>query len=101
MSETSTLRFAVCRGPAQSPFHAPRPPEAAPDLDMRPGEPVRSTLCDWLQASGLVARPRGICLRYAGRKIGGVGCLPWAGVRGGRGDAAVPELGDDLPGGRR
>jgi hypothetical protein len=52
MSETSTLRCAVCGGPARAPFRAPRPPEVAPDLDMRPGEPVRSTLRDWLQACG-------------------------------------------------
>ncbi|HEY3849025.1 MAG TPA: hypothetical protein VGL95_18130 [Acetobacteraceae bacterium] len=52
MSETSTLHCAVCGGPARAPFHAPRPPEIAPDLDMRPGEPVRSTLRDWLQACG-------------------------------------------------
>ncbi len=52
MSETSALHCAVCGGPARTPFHAPRPPEIAPDLDMRPGEPVRSTLRDWLQACG-------------------------------------------------
>jgi hypothetical protein len=51
MSET-TLHCALCGGPARAPFHAPRPPEIAPDLDMRPGEPVRSTLRDWLQACG-------------------------------------------------
>lgn len=52
MSGTSTLRCAVCGGPARAPFRAARPPEIAPDLDMRPGEPVRSTLSDWLQACG-------------------------------------------------
>ena len=52
MSETSTLHCAICGGPARPPFRAPRPPEMAPDLDMRPGEPVRSTLRDWLQACG-------------------------------------------------
>lgn len=52
MSGTSTLHCAVCGGPARPPFHAPRPPEIAPELDMRPGEPVRSTLRDWLQACG-------------------------------------------------
>ncbi len=51
MSET-TLHCALCGGPARAPFHAPRPPEITPDLDMRPGEPVRSTLRDWLQACG-------------------------------------------------
>ncbi|HVC59084.1 MAG TPA: hypothetical protein VND19_01815 [Acetobacteraceae bacterium] len=52
MSGTSTLHCAVCGGPARAPFHAPRQPETAPDLDMRPGEPVRSTLRDWVQACG-------------------------------------------------
>jgi hypothetical protein len=52
MSETSTLHCAVCGGPARAPFHAPRAPELGPELDMRPGEPVRSTLRDWLHACG-------------------------------------------------
>ncbi len=52
MSGTSTLHCAICGAPARARFHAPRPPEIAPDLDMRPGEPVRSTLRDWLQACG-------------------------------------------------
>ena len=52
MSETSTLHCAICGAAARPAFHAPRPPEIAPDLDMRPGEPVRSTLRDWLQACG-------------------------------------------------
>ena len=38
----------VCGRPAREPFHAPQP-EIAPDLDMRPGEPTRSTLRDWVQ----------------------------------------------------
>jgi hypothetical protein len=52
MSESSTLHCVVCGGPARPPFRAERPPEITPDLDMRPGEPVRSTLRDWLQACG-------------------------------------------------
>ncbi len=52
MSESPTLHCAVCGGLARAPFRAERPPEIAPDLDMRPGEPVRSTLRDWLQACG-------------------------------------------------
>ena len=52
MSGTSTLHCAVCGGLARAPFHAPHPPETAPDLDMRPGEPVRSLLQDWLQECG-------------------------------------------------
>lgn len=38
----------VCGTPARAPFRAPQP-EIAPDLDMRPGEPARSTLADWIQ----------------------------------------------------
>ena len=39
---------AVCGTPAPLPFRAP-PPEGAPDLDGRPGEPTRSTLRRWIQ----------------------------------------------------
>jgi hypothetical protein len=45
MSEQSC---AVCGTPTPPPFRAPQP-EIAPDLDMRPGEPVRSTLREWIQ----------------------------------------------------
>lgn len=38
---------AVCGTPARPPFRAP-PPELAPDLDLRPGEPTRSTLPRWV-----------------------------------------------------
>ena len=38
----------VCGNPSRAPFRAPQP-EIAPDLDMRPGEPARSTLRDWIQ----------------------------------------------------
>ena len=38
----------ACGAKARSPFRAPQP-EIAPDLDMRPGEPARSTLRDWVQ----------------------------------------------------
>lgn len=38
----------VCGAPAGPAFRAPQP-EIAPDLDMRPGEPARSTLLDWIQ----------------------------------------------------
>ena len=42
-------RCAVCgTGSRQQPFR-PNPPEQAPDLDLRPGEPVRSTMARWLQ----------------------------------------------------
>ncbi len=39
---------ALCGSPARPPFRAP-PPELAPDLDRRPGEPTRSTIGDWLR----------------------------------------------------
>ena len=38
----------VCGAPCRPSFRAPQP-EIAPDLDMRPGEPARSTLRDWIQ----------------------------------------------------
>ena len=38
----------VCGAETRLPFRAPRP-EIAPDLDMRPGEPARSSLLDWIQ----------------------------------------------------
>jgi hypothetical protein len=44
MSETVC---GACGGPVRAPFRAPAP-EIAPDLDMRPGEPARSTLRDWV-----------------------------------------------------
>jgi hypothetical protein len=37
----------VCGGPVGPPFRPP-PPELAPDLDLRPGEPARSTLPRWV-----------------------------------------------------
>lgn len=46
MSQPTTC--AVCGAPARAAFAAPQP-EIAPDLDMRPGEPTRSTLPDWTQ----------------------------------------------------
>ena len=48
MSTTATRHCAICGAAARSPFHAPEP-EIGPDLDMRPGEPVRSMLQDWVQ----------------------------------------------------
>ena len=43
----SASTCGVCGAPAQPAFVAPQP-EIAPDLDMRPGEPTRSTLRDWI-----------------------------------------------------
>ena len=43
------VRCGVCgTGSRQSRFR-PMPPEGAPDLDLRPGEPLRSTMAAWLQ----------------------------------------------------
>jgi hypothetical protein len=52
MSGSVEFHCAVCGAPARQPYHSPRGPEIAPDLDMRPGEPVRSTLRDWVQGCG-------------------------------------------------
>jgi hypothetical protein len=38
----------ICGRGVRPPFRPPQP-EIAPDLDMRPGEPTRSTLPDWIQ----------------------------------------------------
>ena len=42
-------RCAVCGTGSRQPAFRPDPPEQAPDLDLRPGEPVRSTMPRWLQ----------------------------------------------------
>ncbi|HSU04873.1 MAG TPA: hypothetical protein VLI93_04815 [Acetobacteraceae bacterium] len=41
-------RCGACGGSVPPPYRAPAP-ESAPDLDLRPGEPTRSTLADWIQ----------------------------------------------------
>lgn len=43
----STPHCALCQAPVRAPFRAPTA-ELAPDLDMRPGEPARSTLPRWV-----------------------------------------------------
>ena len=40
---------AVCGTASHQPPFRPSPPEQAPDLDLRPGEPVRGTMRWWLQ----------------------------------------------------
>lgn len=40
---------AVCGTASRQPPFRPSPPEQAPDLDLRPGEPVRGTMARWLQ----------------------------------------------------
>ncbi len=44
-----TLRCGVCGTESRHPPFRPAPPEQPPDLDLRPGEPVRSTMGRWLQ----------------------------------------------------
>lgn len=44
-----TTRCGVCGTQSRQPPFRPSPPEQAPDLDLRPGEPVRSTMARWLQ----------------------------------------------------
>lgn len=46
---TAMPRCAVCGTESRQPPFRPDPPEQAPDLDLRPGEPVRSTMARWLQ----------------------------------------------------
>lgn len=43
------LRCAVCGTESRHAPFRPAPPEQPPDLDLRPGEPVRSTMARWLQ----------------------------------------------------
>ena len=70
MSATSHWHCALCGAPARAPFRPPRP-DVAPDLDLRPGEPARSMLQDWLQrcsACGAVA-PDASALPPAAKQI--------------------------------
>jgi hypothetical protein len=48
MNQRPSRTCGVCGQAVRLPFRAPQP-EIAPDLDMRPGEPARSTLRDWVQ----------------------------------------------------
>ncbi len=48
MSGSNDRKCGVCGASVRAVFRAPQP-EIAPDLDMRPGEPARSTLTDWIQ----------------------------------------------------
>ena len=48
MNQFPSRACGVCGQTVRLPFRAPQP-EIAPDLDMRPGEPARSTLRDWVQ----------------------------------------------------
>jgi len=42
-------RCAVCGTESRHAAFRPGPPEQAPDLDLRPGEPLRGTMARWLQ----------------------------------------------------
>ncbi len=44
-----TIRCGVCGTESRQPAFRPSPPQQPPDLDLRPGEPVRSTMARWLQ----------------------------------------------------
>jgi hypothetical protein len=44
-----TVRCGVCGTESRHPPFRPGPPEQAPDLDLRPGEPLRGTMARWLQ----------------------------------------------------
>jgi hypothetical protein len=46
---SGTQRCGVCGTESRQPPFRPAPPEQPPDLDLRPGEPVRSTMARWLQ----------------------------------------------------
>lgn len=48
-SAAGQVACGVCGRESRQPPFRPPPPEQAPDLDLRPGEPVRSTMARWLQ----------------------------------------------------
>ena len=49
VAASGAVRCGVCHTESRHPPFRPSPPEQAPDLDLRPGEPVRSTMARWLQ----------------------------------------------------
>jgi hypothetical protein len=48
-ASAGTVRCGVCGTESRHKPFRPAPPEQPPDLDLRPGEPVRSTMAQWLQ----------------------------------------------------
>ncbi|MFC3126092.1 hypothetical protein ACFOD4_13575 [Pseudoroseomonas globiformis] len=46
---SGALRCAVCGTESRQASFRPSPPEQAPDLDLRPGEPLRGSMARWLQ----------------------------------------------------
>ncbi len=84
----------VCGAPAPPVFRAPAP-EIAPDLDLRPGEPARSTMDRWLQSCRRcgAAAPDLAALPAAARAVVGDGwdrmgpaALRWAALAEALGD---------------
>ncbi len=47
--QEGTPACGVCGAESRQPPFRPVPPEQPPDLDLRPGEPVRGTMARWLQ----------------------------------------------------
>jgi hypothetical protein len=82
---------ALCGSPARPPFRAP-PPELAPDLDRRPGEPTRSTIGQWLRvcAGCGAAAPDLAALDPVARAV--VGSADYAALGAGKPAAARPFL---------
>ncbi|WP_194152319.1 hypothetical protein [Muricoccus nepalensis] len=48
-TRAAEVRCAVCGTASRQTRFRAMPPESAPDLDLRPGEPLRSTMAAWLQ----------------------------------------------------
>lgn len=48
-TDATARRCGVCGQESRQFLFRPGPPEQAPDLDLRPGEPVRGTMARWLQ----------------------------------------------------
>ncbi|PZW45676.1 hypothetical protein C8P66_11191 [Humitalea rosea] len=48
-NQSSLVKCGVCGTESRQPVFRAQPPEQAPDLDLRPGEPVRGTMRRWLQ----------------------------------------------------
>ncbi len=97
----SALICAACGTKVPPPFRAP-PAELAPDLDLRPGEPTRSTQAHWLQTcpgcgavapdlSALYGTATAIVASPAYRRVAGpdyaLPFLRWAAICRAAGDA--------------
>ncbi len=101
----STLACALCGAPVRPACRKP-PPELAPDLDLRPGEPTRSTLPQWVQtcicgvsAPDLTRLPAGAAAAIQGAEYAALRApnpagpfLRWAKVAGNDQDAAEAML---------